>query len=533
MIINSWIRIFMHLFLWIFPFIIGIGYNNADDLLIRQMTAGSMQFEPSIHLIFSTPVLGYILKNLYAFNGNIEWYFLVTWLLLSICGSLWIELFRKKLSNSSFIGFYFLVLWSLPIYSLHFLSFTKTAIFLAITAFLIAQGELKMKGYLTILFIFLSLIFRINAVIWIVFILFIIHLLLFYLKVKVNFKLFIPIVLTITIFFTWHYWYVNNLDQNTKDLYHSHETRVQIFDYRCIEKSSNKNEILNKIGWSTFDLDFQYYYLPPIDKYSESNLEKAVLLSKESVRRGFFEKVLEDYKRRNPLHDIFIIGSVIIILINIYSRKNSFIGNLFLMALVIIYSFNTALTVLLKGLPEYILTPTILGSFALLLFKEPAYVSRESKWSGLYKIIYLFIFISIFLNWRNFIQFLKVDYHRMTVDYFEKNTKKMVMISNLNQGTPFPFVASHHLYAQKHNDHLFMLHAFSNNKSVSKNAVDLIWKMYEDSAMSLVTHKSVRASTAYFAKEIIPLYLMNQYHLKVGIQEKQSGNYVFFSIVKN
>lgn len=241
-------------------------YETNDDVgMIIIESGNSNMLAPSEYVLFSNIILSTILKNLNIFNNQIPWHTIYIILALFVSYSIVFYAIIKKIGYKYATVFFLITFLAYGINSLIALQFTKTASIVSIAAYMLLFFDYKddkknHKIYVryiasVFLFFFSSLIrfdsfFLISLAFAPIFI-YIFFIDKFYLLKRLG------ILVVAFLFIVAGFLYNNAAYKQWGNFMEYNTYRANIVDYSAFDKISQneKNEILNKVGWSSNDLN--------------------------------------------------------------------------------------------------------------------------------------------------------------------------------------------------------------------------------------------------------------------------------------
>lgn len=266
---------------------LGVKHQSNDDFDMILIAKGGDLFEPSSFIYYSSKVLGWIYKVLYQFFPMVEWYNFIYLFLISLSFSkLFFLIYKFNKSDNHLLIFYLILFFWLFF-----------GVFLTDVQFTIAAGLLTGNAFLSLIIIYenkksISLNFYLLILIEILFGSFYrfqmfelisIYFILLFLTIRISkgdIKLFITkykhlslILSLIIIPFFFNKLENITLSDEEKKFVNLHKAGAQFGDYLILQKISNKEELLRKVGWQKNDLDImRTWSYPDFSQYSEKTL---------------------------------------------------------------------------------------------------------------------------------------------------------------------------------------------------------------------------------------------------------------------
>lgn len=404
-------------------------FQNNDDLFILGRVSGIFYENPTDELIYISPPLSWLIKNLYVLNGNYAWYTLVLLLTQYLAVVTYFLLFEKKINSLNKVNAFILYLFvSLPIFVFfivfYSLQFTQTGIIAAgigtLAFFLSNNNPTK---YLGLFLVSLGILWRSDGSVVIILFVSTIYWLSYYLLVKrikivKTFSISLPLIIVlffsyglyVASFNTWAPW----INEEKKSYVELKNVFTQLYGFESTDSSySDLEKPAKQAGFSDNDWAlYQKYYFLDSDIFGIS-VQQDIAKNRFQVSYPVFmkltlEKLIDLFSSRYKNE---LVTTALLLLISLFflqiNRLLIFFGFTFLL-------FFGYYSILLLGerLPERVFWPFTL--VALASFIAITVTNSEFKVTGKFSINTLSSVVLILLFITSFNNLFK--YHQSKID---------------------------------------------------------------------------------------------------------------------
>lgn len=444
------------LFLFCVGISLGLKHQSNDDFDMILIAKGGDLFNSSAFIYYSSIVLGWIYKLLYQFFPKIEWYNFIYLFLISLSFSklFYLVLRFYKGSYQLLIFYFILFFWIFLGVFLTDVQFTLAAGLLTGNAFLSLiivydnQRSISINFYIIILIeILLGSFYRFQM-----FELISIYFIILFITIRISkgeFRLFfknylhVGVVISL-ILIPLIFGRIENalLSSEQKKFVNLHKAGAQFGDFLILQKISNKESLLKKVGWQKNDLDImRTWSYPDFKEYNESTLNYIINHANKDKFYSF------DYLLKNTMYYIndtiyvnntFILIIVILIFCGFYSTdKNIWYYISVLISLFII--IDLFLSLFFKAPFQNVLFP--MYSFILLFILIQSLENITFKINN--RIIYLVGILFFIITIQNF----RIKHNSELNEYINiKNIDNEILSLGVTEiyATPMTYKGSHH-----------------------------------------------------------------------------------------